>query len=453
LRGINASRPLATSPMKILLLAYHFAPFNHIGAVRMTKTAKYLLALGHELRIVTTANTPLRAGLETEVDESLVTRVPCHHLNRSATGLSPGTSSGLISAASASTRGRGGLRGIPARWAKTTSMIAKTLLWYPDDVRLWRRRLVREACAVVKAFQPEIIFASGPPFTPLIAAAEVSKRCAIPWVCELRDLWVSNHNYRYPAWRRAFEKRLERRTLSSAAALVTVSQPLADKLAAQYRQTVMVIPNGFDASDFPDRGSMAFPKQLLNIVYTGTLYEGKQDSHPLFEAMRLVNESPCPVRLHLFGRRLDPVLRAARHFGLESQVQFHGEISHTSALNAQRSADLLLLLLWNDVAEKGVFTGKIFEYLGARRPILAVGPSENVAAELILSRRAGLVSSSPGEIAAFLSDQSTRKQRLGMSPDLPPSVAEGLSRREQVQHLSTLLARIRESSPERPDRQ
>lgn len=66
--------------------------------------------------------------------------------------------------------------------------------------------------------------------------------------------------------------------------------------------------------------------------------------------------------------------RLAAQYALQSIVQVHDSIPYKEALRAQREADVLLLLLWNDPREKGIYTGKLFEYIGAGRPILAIGP-------------------------------------------------------------------------------
>ncbi|MCS6841315.1 MAG: hypothetical protein NZ701_11090, partial [Roseiflexus sp.] len=114
---------------------------------------------------------------------------------------------------------------------------------------------------------------------------------------------------------------------------------------------------------------------------------------------------------------------------------------HREALAQQRAADVLLLLLWNDPRERGVYTGKLFEYLGARRPILGIGPAGNVAADLIRERRAGLVSADPAEVAGQLVRWLDAKER-GSIPDLPEAVAAGLSRADQTRRLEAFLERL-----------
>lgn len=423
--------------MKVLFLTYHFAPYNHIGAVRCVKTANHLTALGDRVEVVTAADQPFPTDLETDLDREAVHHLPCPHLDRlaAATG-APGNAQagGLL----ARLRRLGMLR--------TAYGLYKSALWYPDNIARWRAPLLAAAREITQRARPDVILASGPPYTPLIAAAELSAETGIPWVCELRDLWVDNHNYRHPWVRRVFEVRLEERTLQSAAALVTVSPPLAGRLRARYASPTHVIPNGFEPDDYPPRSADYFDPAVLNLVYTGFIYRDKQDITPLLKALAQINAEQEEVRLHLYGRNMEETVARAHALGVAPYVVDHGTVPHREALAAQRNADALLLLSWNDPNESGVFTGKLFEYLGARRPILAVGTARNVANDLIVERRAGHVSGRVQEIVAVLR-QLRHEMRDGGIADLPPAAGAGFTRREQAQKLRQVLLSAIGSTP------
>ena len=141
-------------------------------------------------------------------------------------------------------------------------------------------------------------------------------------------------------------------------------------------------------------------------------------------------------------RYLQHVRRLAAQYDIQSIVQVNESIPYKEALRAQRQADVLLLLLWNDPREKGVYTGKLFEYIGAGRPILAIGPSDNVAAELIVERKAGIVLQRPTDIAEQLQKWIVQKQVSGAIPPLPLDAGTGLSREEQTRQLERVLLGI-----------
>jgi glycosyltransferase involved in cell wall biosynthesis len=237
------------------------------------------------------------------------------------------------------------------------------------------------------------------------------------------------------------ETGLEKRTLSTCAGFVTVSEPLAETLVRKFGRPVATIPNGFDPDDYGLPLRHSFNLDELNLVYTGTIYHGKQDIDPLFEAMRRV-ESFCPVHLYMCGRGVHRISEAAENAGVRHRVSFLGERPYREALALQRQADGLLLLLWNDPRQKGVFTGKLFEYLGARRRILAVGRTDNVAAELIETRKAGKVAETPENIAAYLCELWEMKRASKEIADLPAGIGEGFSRITQVEKLNAFLESI-----------
>ncbi|HXH25696.1 MAG TPA: hypothetical protein VNI78_10630, partial [Vicinamibacterales bacterium] len=148
------------------------------------------------------------------------------------------------------------------------------------------------------------------------------------------------------------------------------------------------------------------------------------------------------IRVEFYGRMLPEIMPLARRYDVESMVQCFDPVPYAQSLNLQRGADVLLLLLWNDPRERGVFTGKLFEYLGARRPILATGLEDGVAAELIRTRQAGFVSNRPDEIAGMLAQWCDAKQRDGRLADVPAYACAGLSRVEQFRKLGGVLAEV-----------
>ena len=119
----------------------------------------------------------------------------------------------------------------------------------------------------------------------------------------------------------------------------------------------------------------------------------------------------------------------------------HGQIERTEALRLQRRADVLLLLLWNDVGEAGVYSGKLFEYLFARRPILMLGWPHGVAAQLIESRGAGVVLNDPAAIADQLRTWLAEAASSGGIRPLPNSVTTGLTRDEQNSKFARIIER------------
>jgi glycosyltransferase involved in cell wall biosynthesis len=166
--------------------------------------------------------------------------------------------------------------------------------------------------------------------------------------------------------------------------------------------------------------------------------------HALFAALQRLGSRAGQVRVAFYGwgvQGMVSIMSEAQRYGVAHVLEMKDAVPHQEALGLQRAADVLLLLLWNDPRERGVYTGKLFEYLGARRPILGIGPADNVAADLIRERQAGMVSADPDEIAGQLIRWLDAKECGGI-PDLPASVAAGLSREEQTRRLEWFLIQI-----------
>lgn len=415
--------------MKILLISYYFPPTNAIGAVRVGKLAKYLLAQGHDVRVLTAAEPFLPKSLPVEFPERRIVRTRTVDLDRLPLKLFPRR-------ATVMQRGFADEPPIVTWLAK----LYKTFITIPDGQIAWLPFALRIGRRILRKWRPDLIYASAMPFTSLLVARHLSWEFEVPWVAELRDLWVDSHYYEYPFWRRALETGLERSILASTSAMVTVSEPLAQTLRGKYGKPTAVILNGFDPEDYPrDRTGPGAEPDRIRIVYTGLIYPRRRDPSPLFEALHHLGPQRRHFIVDFYGRRLPEIAALAERYGVADVVRVHDPVSYKDAVRLQAEADVLLLLLWNTAGERGVFTGKLFEYLGAGRPILCLGLEAGVAADLIRNRKAGFVANDPGTIANQLRAWLVEKQQNGSVAPLPESTRAGLSRDAQFSVLNGFL--------------
>lgn len=429
--------------MRVLVVSFYFPPFNSIGGVRVGKMVKYLRRRGHEVRVVTAGSQALPETLPVEVPRQDIVRTRWLNVNRPAEILIGGrgrvSSRGYVLPSGAGARARALVKRL-AGWYKE-------LLHIPDGEIGWYPFAVAAGVRLSRRWRPDLIYASARPYTSLLVARTLSDRLGVPWVGEFRDLWADNHSVEYSTLRRRLDRALERRTVATASALVTVSEPLAETLRANHRVPVSVVLNGYDLEDYPPRSRETPRPSAVSVAYTGMAYPGKQDPGPLFEALRRMRCGGGDVEVQFYGRYLDWVATLAADAGVSGQVAVHPVIPYRDALRVQREADLLLLLLWRDESNPGVYTGKLFEYLGARRPILAIGPKNGVAAELIRARRAGIVVQTASELLPHLEAWVSEKRSRGGIPDLPESVGRGFSRGEQVVALEEVFRGVVDAEP------
>jgi hypothetical protein len=317
----------------------------------------------------------------------------------------------------------------------------------PDPQIGWLPYAVSAGRNMIEGWKPDLIFASAMPYTSLLCASSLAKRSGIPWVAELRDLWTDNTYYPHPPWRKKLERHLERSVLSTAAGLVTVSTPLTQILEEKYAPPTATVLNGFDEEDYPLPHEMeeigaSGDDCTLWISFTGRIYEGKRDPSPLFEAMQHMGPDAKRVRCLFYGHNMGGVRAMAERYGVEDQVVIHDPVPYKEALRIQCQSDILLLLLWNDPREQGIYTGKLFEYIGAHRPILTLGWKSSAAAQLIQQREVGVVLNDPLHIAEQLKEWLRVKELHGAISAPSGKGVEEFSRREQTRGLERFLLHL-----------
>lgn len=265
---------------------------------------------------------------------------------------------------------------------------------YPDGDKGWKPFAVKAGDELLEQEDIDAIISSSSPVTSHLIARELKAKYKIPWVADFRDLWSQNHNYSYSPIRKLFDRRLELKTLSTADALVTVSQPWAEKLSALHKGKVTyAITNGFDPAEVNNPPAALTTK--FTITHTGSIYAGGQDPSRLFVALRdLISNgtmNPNEIEVRFYGSRLEWLNKEIEKYGLSDVVRQYGMVPRQVAVEKQRESQLLLLLDWDDPIERGVYTSKIFEYLGARRPILATGGADDgVVKQLLVETKAGI---------------------------------------------------------------
>ena len=424
--------------MKVLIVSVYCPPFNFAGSLRVGRIAEHLSKLGHEVKLVAASDvTDDRSIGELKgVQVSFVDWVDVNDGPRKLAG-------GRKKTVSLTQSNRKYLS-MKGRLLLTAAKAYRDFTNIPDGFTKWVKPASKQAAEVCREWRPDIVYASILPPSAALVAKKISSEFSVPWICELRDLWADNHYYSFSRWRKTLDNAIEKRTLKTASGFVTVSEPLAATLRAKYPgKPCEVILNGADteaiesfAAEEPPHGSTT-----LNIVYTGSLYKGKRDPSMLFEAIRGLEgrEQGRDIHVHFYGQDSSLYIgELAKEHDVERFVTCHGKVGYLKALNAQRNADLLLLLLWMDDSEVGVFTGKLFEYIGSKRPVVAIGPKGNVAMQLIQERNLGCAADSVSELSVFLEASLEQKQSGGIEP-LGQEAIKGLTRIDQSKELEKFI--------------
>ena len=357
---------------RLLVVTYHWPPFTGAGAARWSSMVRHLRDAGNEVTVITTS-------LWGASDDPGVIRTrdlaASGGLRRLLRRPDPGAEAGESAADSA-----GGVR------SRVLVPDPFVVSWVPF-ARAAARRVIRR--------QPiDCVITSSPPESVHLAALRLGRRRP-PWIAELRDGWTYEPLRRpFPtALQRRLDARLERRVALAADGLVGATGPIADDLERRFGRRATTIRNGWDPALEPELAAAEAPaleSDRVNLVYTGSLGGIRgHDDRGLLEALRHVSREDGELAARLRLVVAGPLTTAERAElsspELAPMVITLGELPHPQALRLQREADALLLITSHDVS---IATGKLYEYLAAGRPILALA-GDNEAARIVGETRTG----------------------------------------------------------------
>lgn len=375
-------------PGRVLMISYYFPPRPGMASQRILGLAKYLPGHGWEPVVVT----PHYPGKKPSGIRMVQTEDPgiLSHRFKRLLGLDPGIL--IKNRIEGDDEKRNPLRKFLGRLFSGFREIAL----FPDEEVLWAPIAAREGLRLLSTDGGfDALLSSAGPVSLCLAARYLKRKTGLPWVADLRDLWSQNPYFEFNVIRRVMDRELERWTLREADVLVTTSRPWAETLSRLHpEKRVEVITNGFDPDDAVEAGRPQILTRDFTITYTGMLYQGKRDPSLLFRALReLFQDGKMDrnrVKVRFYGPREEFLEHRIEEHGLQGVAEHLGEVSRQESLGRQRESQLLLLLSWNDPRDYGTYTGKVFEYLAARRPILAVGGPGGVVRELLDHTKAGV---------------------------------------------------------------
>ncbi len=359
---------------RVLIVSFFFPPTNSIAAVRVGKFAKYLPQFGWEPVVLTADTSKDRPQtLPVETDEANVFRTPYFALYSSLYRNLKGNQDTPSETASR----RFNWKEPIYRAVRLTQPIYTLSIFAPlvSDPIGWYSHAMEKGREILDKYEIDAIFSSYAPSTSHLVACRLHQISGIPWVAEFRDLWALNPNARTTRFLRYLTCRLERRVMKRSSLLIAASEPAAEQLEKLHAQKAVTILNGFDEDDYVEYTPLT---SKFTITYTGQIYPGKQDPTPLFKVLKELREegkiSPSNFEIRFFGGGSLTVLNPLiERYGLSDMVKVYDIVPFRESVRRQKESSVLLMLKWEDAVARGIYTGKLFEYLGAKRPVLAVG--------------------------------------------------------------------------------
>jgi len=259
------------------------------------------------------------------------------------------------------------------------------IVGYPDFEKAWLPLARKSAERILMNTGVNLILSVSPPIVSHLLARQLKLKYNLPWVAEMSHAWSQNNAYPYSPVRRRIDRRLELKTLNMADEMISVSGPISDKLGRLHGREVHTIYQGFDPVTVnvpPAKLSKKF-----TLTYTGSLHHIYREPSTLFKALRNLITSGVidrhDVEVRFYGHEQLWVDIEAQNYGLADIVIQYGQVSVEESIQKQRETQVLLFLMYQDPNEVGAVSSKIFEYLAAMRPILAVGGYSDTPSDLI----------------------------------------------------------------------
>jgi glycosyltransferase involved in cell wall biosynthesis len=406
--------------MRVLLVTLFFPPTGGGGVQRPLRFAGELTALGHDVHVLAP-----RDAKWIERDESLqtplgvsVTRVRnfsprTRLLGRDVYGASP----------------------LERVWAFARSVPSRALV--PDPSVPWLATAVPAAARLIAEASIEVVLTSSPPSSVHLVGASAKRVTGVPWVADVRDSIVSNAHRRHDI---RGERALARLVARYADAVVGASAGIAHEVSRLGSRAVSLIESGCDVDDSAQLPSLSTGRML--VTHTGN-FLGRRDPRPFCAALAA---SSTEIAARFVGGFRERDADFASSLGLGARVELVPFVEHERSLAYQRSSDVLLLIV-PEAEGRGrhVLTGKLFEYLAARKPVLAAVPVDGEAARLVDRAHAGIVvrPDDVGAIAHAL-DRFHQRWRCDGLGDivLPSEVERNLSWSARAVRLGDVLERV-----------
>ena len=419
---------------KVLIITYYWPPSGGGGVQRWVKMSKYLPDFGWE-PIVFKPQNPEYPLIDHSFDEEVKSIKilecpiwePSRFLKKIGAEKEANLSAGFVSEGKS--------------WKQKFAIWVRSNFFIPDARKFWIKPSIKYLNEYLRENPVDAIISSGPPHSCHLIALPLKNEFNIPWIADFRDPWTNIDFYQelsLTTWADKKHHRLEEIVLKTADVVVPIGKTMGEELKDLGAKNVVVIPNGYDVK----RETSKQMDAKFTLTHIGTLGKARNPmllwkvlSEICSENLEFAND--CHVQL--MGSIDAAIKNSVQEFGLNSQVSYGGSVSNHIALDLQSKSQVLLLLINQSPNAKGILTGKFFEYLSVQRPILAIGPKDGDAAEMLNETQAGLLADY--DQAALLKQHILAYYQLYKSGELNITTTgiEKYSRKNLTKILANLL--------------
>ena len=415
---------------KVLIISYYWPPSGGSGVQRWLKFVKYFREFGIEPIVLTID--PAFATFP-NYDYSLSDEIPKGIEIHTTQASSPFELYKKVRKKDAPQAGFSG--------EKKTGLVDKAMrfirgnFFIPDARIGWNKFALEKARTIIRENNIDSIVTTSPPHSTQLIGFQLKQEFNLHWLSDLRDPWTEIY-YNQELFRTPFAKRkdykFEQACLKNADKIVVVSEDIKRHFGANRKEIldkIHVIPNGFDEEDFlkvkseelrvksemesgklkdqgidgnnahQDFNSLANSESKI-ISYVGNLGE-QYPVEGFLEAFSEIVKKDSDWKLQFVGNCHNGVKALVEKLNLSKSVVFVQYVNHSEAIDYMINANVLLLIIPEIENNKGILTGKLFEYLATGNPILNIGPKDGDAAA-ILKENAISVTLNPNDKQAIM---------------------------------------------------
>ena len=370
---------------KALIITYYWPPAGGSGVQRWLKFVKYFRDFDVEPIIYTVKNPNYPI-----IDESLVNDIPKGIEVLKQTIWEPNNILSLFG--KKKTESAGFLNSKPTFFGKILQYV-RANYFIPDARKYWVKPSVKFLREYISKNKIDVVITTGPPHSMHLIGLELKKTLKVKWISDFRDPWTEiDYFHQLPLTKKSIKKHhsLEQEVLKKADSVLVVGNTMKLNYN-KFSNVVKTITNGFD-------GEIVLTKTELDEKFTLThigLMNADRNPKILWEAIsELISENNNFKKdfiLKLIGKVDATVTESISKYKLQNNLELINYVTHNEVVNFQKKSQVLLMLVNNVPSAKGIITGKIFEYLMAKRPILAIAPTKGDLAEIIKQTNSGSV--------------------------------------------------------------
>ena len=378
---------------KVLIISYYWPPSGGAGVQRWLKFVKYLRDFGWE-PVVFCPENPEYPETDTSLFKDVpagleVLKLPIWEPYQAYKKLLGQKKEDKINAAFLSETKKNKTLEAISIWIRGNFFI-------PDARKFWIRPAIKFLRRYLENHPVNVIISTGPPHSTHLIAMSLASGSGIPWLADFRDPWTNIDFYKFlklSSWADHRHHKLELEVLRKANAVSVISNSMALDFKKIYERHYVVITNGFDWDDIADN-SVAVLDEKFSIAHIGTL-TNTRNPVTLWKALKNLlatrHDLAANLEIKLVGKVDHTVIASLDDFGLSRFVRKIDYMPHDQVVKCQQQSQVLLLLINNTLNSSMILTGKFFEYMAAKRPILCLGPEDGDAALILTETKAGLL--------------------------------------------------------------